>query len=78
MKTEIELIHEKYLKLVNKMSKLIDADMSDTYKVKEYEKIKDDFLAFFKPIEEETEKKRKKLFGILVREVENFVNQQSK
>jgi hypothetical protein len=74
MKTEKELMNEKYLKLVNEMSKLIEADMSDTYKVKEYEKIKDDFLAFFKPIEEETEKKRKKLFGILVSDVENFIN----
>jgi len=69
MKTEKELMNEKYLKLVNEISKLIEAEMSDTYKVKEYEKIKDDFLAFFKPIEEETEKKRKKLFGILVSEV---------
>jgi hypothetical protein len=74
MKTEKELMNEKYLKLVNEISKLIEADMSDTYKVKEYEKIKDDFLAFFKPIEEETEKKRKKLFGILVSDVENFIN----
>lgn len=53
---------EEYLKLVNEVSIVVNAETDDSYSYNEYKKMKDKFLAFFNPIEEETRKERKQLF----------------
>ena len=67
---------EEYLKLVNEVSTLIEAETQDTFSYKEYEAMKDKFLEFFNPIEEETRKERKQLFKaekLIKEEVEEAV-----
>jgi UDP-N-acetylmuramate-alanine ligase len=67
---------EEYLKLVNEVSIVVNAETDDSYSYNEYKKMKDKFLEFFNPIEEETRKERKQLFKaqkLIKEEVEEAV-----